>query len=70
MGHSSNAREAASTVPERLGWLHASNAGLGRYEPLLDASKKYWSKLYDTSQYSNAEYQLLHYSTVQYSTVQ
>jgi hypothetical protein len=27
MGHS-NAREAGSTVPVRLGWLHASNAWL------------------------------------------
>jgi hypothetical protein len=59
MGHS-NAREAASTVPVRLGWLHTSNAGL--VAPIK-------SKLHDTSQYSNAAEYQLHYSTVQYSTV-
>ena len=58
MGHS-NAREAASTVPVRLGWLHASNAGL--VAPIK-------SKLHDTSQYSIMQ-QSTNYTTAQYSTV-
>ena len=43
MGHS-NAREAASTVPVRLGWLHASNVGWMPIKSKLD-NKKNWKSV-------------------------
>jgi hypothetical protein len=57
MGHS-NAPEAASTVPVRLGWLHASNVWLvARQEKVLRVNH---TTPLNTD--SNAEYRL-HYST-------
>jgi hypothetical protein len=60
MGHSNAPEAAASTVPVRLGWLHASNVWLvARQEKVLRVN---CTTPLNTD--SNAEYRLLvHYST-------